>query len=857
MDISRLSGMRYLLREDGIVPLPQRADWHRFISKKAEPLLPWSRRILEHIRSEKSLKKHAEGAECIEIVLEAGGFCRLYFYRGKTGVTSFSFQEPSLAEVYVEGKRKWAAKTIQEAWKQSIPAVRKSHPRHVLYQRWAYMRTTIYGLLKDPSLSLETKNALRFFLLQYLAKIASHSFDPESENFVSLTPMQTDVMYHRSTNDIPILQMLEAALLVKLGIRASAYLSLPDFAGVEEIIPYPYRVCKLEWEDDDTTVLSKLSESEGDLAVYFHATIDPAGDIRQQRENIEKRSSDFAKHFPTEKKVMIFAAVTLGTLSFILIPTITLPGFHQYSNEPYEELRTIQAETGSIPTQQQAARTLAAMIENIEGFAAFSHAPPKAQEHLGTLFIPTFNAFVTSSTYLRFKNIALQPLAGYPRALPLLAENICRFIEGLREYEPDRVFERLRLSGFLRESYARVLNFMEVLLNLDYENTPLACYFLDDYKDLIFEDLFFWAELCLDLSRAAEGLSSGAMVEEGPAVFGLVSSGMRCSALIRRTLKKLCPSREVELVMFEDTYFENFLPHNRETITLVTSTRLVSTYDDSLRKCIMQFQGEEKRIDALFIDFHSSVNTNCAFLTAHDVGSVIREVLFQRREPLMVVIDATLGMIRDDEVHNLLRQYREEVLQGRLSIALYRSCQKYDQFGTDKLSGGFIQLFSSDRETVRLFREELEKEHVDGYNIKALSHLYRHCSRGLDLHRKMSFDSARLFYESLGKEAFYEEGSIGFEVKNDPRNPFNVLIMPYDRVDALQPEITKLFYKNKMAAIPRISFGFVNTTISLFDALETADVLARVSFGLEEPEHIRGLAKDLTAWIANFKSHNM
>jgi hypothetical protein len=174
-------------------------------------------------------------------------------------------------------------------------------------------------------------------------------------------------------------------------------------------------------------------------------------------------------------------------------------------------------------------------------------------------------------------------------------------------------------------------------------------------------------------------------------------------------------------------------------------------------------------LDAVFIDVHQSFNAGTTIYSSMDVvANVVRLLEAGVASPsLTIVIDNTVGLLRSSDIAHILTVFRSQIASGRLSVALNWSAQKFDSFGSDKITAGPIVLYSNNVALLKKFNDLNRGDTVDDidtHDVQMLSHVYSHAANLLDAYKELIFANAHYLYsrisptliaDCMGNETFH------------------------------------------------------------------------------------------------------
>jgi hypothetical protein len=499
---------------------------------------------------------------------------------------------------------------------------------------------------------------------------------------------------------------------------------------------------------------------------------------------------------------------------------------------------------GYTPTLQQTMRLLAkeGRFDLVKGLAI-----SETEQRLGSLFVRSFDELVQSKTFERFQKFSENPPS---REAGIISKNLSAAIEGLKEYKLDKTFDEKGLTPFLHESYARMLNLMEVIMAQDYHKGTLSTPALSDLSGLILEDIFLCIELTADPTKADKRLEE-VLLEKAhsdaalkPSACAFVNTGMRAATFLRDACfaqkGESVETGKLNVVSFHDCYFE--LAQTFKHDNPITIRPDGYDYDKPLKDALDKVK-EQNKIDVVFVDLHGSIDVLSPFIASHDVAKVIDRMLDsgKAQKPLTIAIDITIGKINDKEIAAIINKYQDKINDGILNIVCYRSVQKLDQLGSDKLSGGYLLVYSKDPSDFleKFTKAASERGEIDPINKQGLAHLYKYCASGLDEYRSAMFENAKCLYEGINAAYKHPDAKASghdFYVK-ESRDDQSYCILVQCKDKELFKQFLEVLKSRGFPIVKRGSFGFQHMTYSDFGGGNI-----RITIGVEDREKYEKLA---------------
>lgn len=713
-------------------------------------------------------------------------------------------------------------------------------PKLAIFQRWWRLYHHTLELLKNPGhLSHEAIVALRLFLIHYLARTGAMTPKEAQAQALTVTPLQGDAFYHRDNFTFGLftnhLSFLNSIISSRFNIPNESVQCLSDLVGFSKVFHRQRITVQYDALDDDEIIERKLSmallrrQSNDFRPVYF--VFEKTEEFSHDDfKSWSKITSTIIKKFnDPNRPIEVVGIVRSGIYPFVIF-------FKKWKDYNNVDLRDLIRGFGYTPTLQQTSRLLAEAPEfdlrNISMQLSKLYDRSAIDLRLGNLLISDLSDLLNSTTFQRFKRFATRMAAESPDSpFDIVSSSLVRAIEGLTDYPVDARFAQLKLQTVLKECYARLLNFMEVLMSRVHKSgKEKTLAELSNLKDLIFEDIFFIIEVSADKTQAikhAEELLMEVLPRAPikPTATGFVSYGMRCVTVLHDVCKKAKEQLSKEgcalnIFSYEDSYFEiaDPLRYGGECVTTVASP----DYDKSLFWALQSLAKSEEaeKIDLVVVDPHGNMNRKARSVDGHDVDQIIQVILDNKvaGSPLTVAIDLTIGFVQDSVIPKLITKYQALIQSGEINLVFYRSVQKFDSFGTDKVTGGYLQVYSHNRAFLESFASVMEQERgrVDPINPLCLVHLYKHCLAGLEQWRRKAFSNVAYLYSLIDKR-FIASSPLAAKLPfflYEQKDPVNSALVIYVKEKEEYLKFEQMLADAGFPVINRYSFGYLltNTT---------------------------------------------
>lgn len=236
-----------------------------------------------------------------------------------------------------------------------------------------------------------------------------------------------------------------------------------------------------------------------------------------------------------------------------------------------------------------------------------------------------------------------------------------------------------------------------------------------------------------------------------------------------------------------------------------------------------------EQIDLFTTEFYHNMDID-SHHTHYQKGLVIEDIknIFIKKpktDHLTVAIDATIDFTKSEDIREVLREFQQEINDGRLNIIVFRSGQKFDMLGFDNYFGGLYYIVNNGDKKWDEFKKIKTNDvfHTDSLSQQYFTWLAESGLDHIDHYKKLIFDNAKkileLVPESLKPESNYDICVCSFD--EDVITPFIDLKIELED-EALQDDLRKwvqerfmtIFTKSQKLVYRRGSFGFAHPNIT-------------------------------------------
>lgn len=766
-------------------------------------------------------------------------------------------------------------------------------PEYRLFDQWNRMRNYWEEYFKKhPDIDFETQEALAFHGLRYSSAMAHLRGSSAEMQRRDTNPLQDSDKpdYHREyEEDNPILLELERSIKSEINYREEGTFLLINSRRFKQELKQSYDYYNLVLGLDDDTEMARKTIQEAlknlqlenleDLIIDFEKRIFFRMDIpktdsnaeigpifKRQRNLIQGVIKEEIQKFCDQKgwgdplyRNLLSDKISMGSFINIKGQEVFMSKCSKKSDE--ENVRKLIKNAGFTPTLQQSLRMLSKFhSEDIEGiFPGIRGA--KLEPALTS--VRTLSQLIDHPSYQAFK----RTFSGRS-SFSFLANSLCLLIEGCSHYRLEENFAKRRIHDALYDSFGRIIQFMEKALSLYGKGLKVSTE-RDNLFELAFEEILLWLSIAQPYSngsferRIAEAASSHSHIP--PQHVRFTHSGTRTISEIFSVVSKMSHAahQSNRTLLFNDCYWEIFESmQEMKSSKKRNQTIVVNTQGDDFREKIRGLQEKKEKIDLFFIDFHSSFSEKNLTYKKNDVKAAIKELLDSgvAERPLTVAIDTTIGcFIQSDEVDDLLIAYKEQIDSGELNIITYKSHQKFDSFGTDKVGGGSYCVYSGNPNYIKEFRKldkakrGKESDQPDLLNYQALAHIYHSTLPALEEYKRRIFANADYVYQRINP-AFKCDPRVGFDklislaTKPDDHMHCLSIYIPNTEYSLFMGNLKRRFVDAELPISFRSSYGYRTATWT------DVEPCIRFSIGIEDRENLDKMVKILNEEIGRINA---
>lgn len=512
----------------------------------------------------------------------------------------------------------------------------------------------------------------------------------------------------------------------------------------------------------------------------------------------------------------------------------------------------------------------------------------------------TLSELITSSTFTELQKYIETTKTTFP-GLALACQAVVNGIKGLaakENFEKDLIkkMKEMKLpDDFLMKSFGRVLD----AISRQFATKHLH----ENYVDLIFEELLLWLNLnpIYDQKKTEELFVkeqfSGFPIK--PDFVQMTRGGQDALDTYFKVIRKSKQTpagtwEQLSSISSKSGYFEaehqikessvysqsisltypfkeNLLKHleelNKKIIHKEKEKKDIEAaiaagnagLADQLKVFIKDLEElKNRRIDELVVDFHSSPDVKSTVSEDHDVSELV-DILKKSgwaAKELWVRVDLTIDDLHSTSAAELITKnpkHQEDYLAGKLHFVFVKSAVKFMGLSFDRLTGGFLEVFSKNKEVIDRFEKYKKLAPIDTHNIQGYGMLLEFATPQIEGFSQQIFNNAKEVLSRIQPEYFYQKGkrksdqkSIYVVLPEDPKKSKTYYVQVQCESDDLFKIFCKLLgeelRKRGLNVFDRDGFSYLNTVTC---SLESTAL--RISVGGEGLEQMKGLADAINA----------
>lgn len=255
---------------------------------------------------------------------------------------------------------------------------------------------------------------------------------------------------------------------------------------------------------------------------------------------------------------------------------------------------------------------------------------------------------------------------------------------------------------------------------------------------------------------------------------------------------------------------------------------------------------ELEECDIILTQFHPVLNLEKkADYKIENVSQIIHKVLLHCKRPLTIALDCTFDQIDSSNVGDLLQEFQNEIIEGKLNVCCFRSGVKFDMLGMDNYWGApFFMIHNQDRKWEAF--DDLIKSPLlmtDNLSLNWFCLAYKNSGLLLEKYRKHIFDNTRLLLDNTPlldpMDIQLDPAFVSMKV-HGPMHRFKAkLIVSYLCISCMESGHPLFF---------RPSIGFYHANCAIFSDDDYSTI--RLTLGLD-PKQVEVLSSSLLKFKIN------
>jgi hypothetical protein len=452
----------------------------------------------------------------------------------------------------------------------------------------------------------------------------------------------------------------------------------------------------------------------------------------------------------------------------------------------------------------------------------------------------SFRDFLNQPVVSKFRNLGNGPdVAPYLKVLP---EVTVRLLEGLANYDIQKIFEGKGIGDLLQISYFRMMNAMGEAINrkrsLILFNNQLEVLHQEIQTILSIVSPYGEKDFAHSIKRK---MTKDHIIPSSLGVAGihLKPSGMHSLSSVLASVEALKDTNHLNVALLDGCYY-----HENNTLECI-KTYDVSSFDS---KKLSQYGVKAafelppaKKLDVLITEFHHNILQKEQEYRPENVLLQVKSLIEGGlvSDQFTVVIDNTIDVEKSEDAKQFLADplIQEKIQAGKLNVVFLRSAQKFDMLSMDNYYGGISITINVEPGFSKFnLRMNHKDDQLEGINYQGLTHVHKYSDGFLDKFRKAIMGNTRKLYLSLPRAAIFQEGS---------KNPLQISKLVDDRLffldikfpnyprsaSAFNRALVNFAREKNLPFAARASFGFIHTTMTLIDGKKL-----RLNVGMEGDE---------------------
>lgn len=217
-----------------------------------------------------------------------------------------------------------------------------------------------------------------------------------------------------------------------------------------------------------------------------------------------------------------------------------------------------------------------------------------------------------------------------------------------------------------------------------------------------------------------------------------------------------------------------------------------------------------QKLDLLFVDPHPSPKKDLNIIKKNNIPEIIKIIMESgvASDTFSIVMDTTTSPLHSKHINKIIA--KNLALYPNLNIITYRSCHKFDSWGDDKLSGGFLAVFSKNSKIVEPYEKNKKDRAIDQFNVDAFTYLFENFAEDLDLYRRLIFNNTHYFYSKINPDSILDptkKQRCFVDKCEDPQAYFSCVNIDFG-IDSFMMDFHSNLQDVGIATLFRFGFGY-------------------------------------------------
>lgn len=459
------------------------------------------------------------------------------------------------------------------------------------------------------------------------------------------------------------------------------------------------------------------------------------------------------------------------------------------------------------------------------------------------LCVDSFTSLIEHPIFKKFKEISESDKAKQA-GVDLMMQSTVKVVEKFDQKVLEEHFNTDESQVILRRSFGLILSAMQKAISFSL-GFPSDVVDLSNIKEHVIEQVLMWLDnplpspkndeeaaqnrsiLVKKRERLEKAMEKAHFEDLKPNFSQFVSSGgMDAFTTIVQNLMDLKGGKPLQTSVVENSYFLNkkVLEKTNKTENIFIIKQ--DTTKKDIEAMIATLKANHQQLDLIIVDPHPSPNENLFVEKENSIEAIIEMMMKSEviSDIFTIKMDVTASPLHSEKLIKMIQRSIERF--PTLNIIVDKSCQKFDNWNTDKLTGGFFALFSNNKKVVEAFERSRKDKPIDQFNVEGFTYFFENFPNELDLYAKRIISNANHCWETIKRidsEAIYDSQTSletpFFDRREDPDCYFIVLNLPKHwrmQIINISQEFHDFFLRQGISTLHRLSLGY---EISNYDGI--------------------------------------